>query len=113
MRANDLPADLAAALVTLSERDVASIFAIEAIALERVKQITEDGWAPEHDDTEHAPGDLAAAAAAYARAPHTHRRRDAPKPRYWPWHADWWKPGSKHRNCVKAGALIVAELAKH
>jgi hypothetical protein len=100
------------AIKQLADRDPFSVVAIGDIAAERLRQIEQEGWTPAHDDEEHKSGDLALAAAAYAKAPHTHRRRDAPRPAWWPWHNDWWKPRSKHRNCVRAGALIVAELAR-
>ena len=32
--------------------------------------------------------------------------------RFWPWAAEWWKPGLRRRNLVKAGALILAELER-
>lgn len=40
---------------------------IEAIASERQRQIEQEGWTTEHDDT-HADGEMARAAACYAWA---------------------------------------------
>jgi hypothetical protein len=83
------------------------------IAEERLRQKSEEGWTPEHDD-EHDKGELAAAARAYlyqanaiCEASTTY---DDP-PIAWPWHASWWKPSDDPiRNLVKAGALIAAEI---
>lgn len=33
-------------------------------------------------------------------------------PRNWPWHRVWWKPSTRRRNLVKAGALILAEIER-
>ncbi|WP_059415535.1 hypothetical protein [Cupriavidus basilensis] len=82
-----------------------------AVVRERRRQIAEEGWTPEHDD-EHQAGDLARAGACYA----LHGGDDAgfldfPPPQ-WPWAAPYWKPGTQHRNLVKAGALILAELER-
>ena len=76
---------------------------IELIAEERQRQITAEGWTPEHDD-EHDNEQLAQAAACYAMPP----RLRGPLP--WPWDADWWKPGDRIRELTKAGALIAAEI---
>lgn len=107
-----LPAVLAEPAATLAERDPASVIALGDIALERVRQIEGEGWSVEHDDR-HDPGELAKAAAAYAQAAHTPMTKAAPPPAVWPWSGKWWKPGSLVRSRVKAGALLVAEMARH
>ena len=102
----------------------------ELIARERVRQISEEGWTPKHDDG-HRSGELALAAACYAAGPkHTHIRHmlnsargmeDAgysydyseakPEQISWPWDAEWHKPGDDRIGAlVKAGALIAAEI---
>ncbi len=63
----------------------------------------------------HNDGQMAVAAGFYALQcgyPHerTHWRGDAPM--YWPWATSWWKPTTKRRNLVKAGALILAEIER-
>lgn len=83
------------------------------IGLERLRQVEDEGWTPEHDD-EHGTGDLCNAARCYLIAA-LHIERGNPKPSVppptWPWHDDWWKPADDpERNLVKAGALIAAEL---
>jgi hypothetical protein len=81
--------------------------AVEDIALERKRQVTVEGWTPEHDD-EHAGGELASAAAAYA----LHSRSGAGPHGWWPWSGEWWKPKGRRRDLVRAGALIVAEIER-
>lgn len=91
--------------------DQESVFALVDIAEERVRQISGENWSPEHDDI-HASGEMAKAAAAYALAPHTHKYAVSLMPSFWPWGQEWWKPKSLHLNRVRAGALLVAELAR-
>lgn len=98
-------------LTRLMEMDPASVFALQDIAAERVWQIEREGWTPERDDHLGA-GQLAAAAACYLLAPHVPRGYAVPVPRGWPWDAVWWRPGSIQRNRVRAGAFLVAELAR-
>lgn len=81
---------------------------VELIADERQRQITAEGWTPEHDD-EHNADDLAAAAACYASPAWSKMRNNVPPP-LWPWDEKWWKPGDRIRELVKAGALIAAEI---
>lgn len=87
---------------------------------ERARQVSIRGWTPEHDD-EHAPGDLAAAACAYALAAadklNPHSQGDG---QYgplnplmmWPanWCSTWWRPGEPRRMLEKAGSLILAKM---
>ena len=81
---------------------------IAQIAIERQRQINQEGWTPEHDD-EHVQGQLARAACCYAMRPHDSRREYVPLA--WPWEHEWWKPSPDPiRNLVKAGALIAAEI---
>lgn len=90
---------------------------LDVIANERYRQLTVEGFTPEHDD-EHAEGELARAAAAYAVADAL--RKCSPPgaenivPGYWPWSEDWWKPlpDDRIRELAKAGALIVAEIER-
>ena len=92
------------------------------IAAERTRQITEEGWTPEHD-AEHRDGALIDAAVSYAIAAEATYYSDSNAtfdqfrpgsgnvPRDWPWDGEWWKPSNDPvRNLVKAGALIAAEI---
>lgn len=87
--------------------------AIDDIAAERQRQIDEEQWSPEHDDT-HDGGELALAAASYAQVAGegSETRRWTLIPSTWPWSSDWWKPCTPRRALVKAGALIVAEIER-
>ncbi|MEG1226491.1 MAG: DUF550 domain-containing protein [Hafnia sp.] len=80
------------------------------IIAERQRQISEEGWTPEHDD-EHDKGELAMAAVCYINETGTVNRNGG-KPWGWPWDASWWKPDTRRRNLVKSGALILAEIER-
>lgn len=92
---------------------------IERIAAERQRQISVEGWTPEHD-AQHTDGSLAQAAACYtiiAKMIMSQRVTEivsivlSQPPRQWPWISTWWKPSvDPIRNLEKAGALIAAEI---
>ncbi|WP_306049294.1 hypothetical protein [Oceaniradius stylonematis] len=90
----------------------AHAWVIDEISAERQRQISEEGWSPEHDD-QHDTGELGRAAACYALASAGSR---SPVWRIieqlWPWAFEWWKPTDPRRDLVKAGALIVAEIER-
>ncbi|MDI3613394.1 hypothetical protein QK435_06040 [Pseudomonas aeruginosa] len=86
------------------------------VQAERRRQITAEGWTPEHDD-EHDGGQIAQAAGCYA----LHAGgigTDWPDGRqngsalFWPWDKDWWKPTTPRRDLVKACALALAEIER-
>lgn len=95
------------------------------VVAERERQVTAEGYTPEHD-TDHQPGQLAQAGIAYAW---DHASEPGGKewkirhgydgtvvgfpPECWPWDDDWWKPKSIQRDLVRAGALIAAEVDAH
>lgn len=89
--------------------------AITEIAAERRRQIEGEGWTPEHDD-QHASGEMAMAAAAYAYNAgqgETGRSWNVGRhPVVWPWSDEWWKPKDRRRDLVRAAALIVAEIER-
>ena len=82
------------------------------VLAERARQVSAEGWTPEHDD-EHVGGELSDAAAAYAEAASSadHFTVDLP-PAMWPWGDESWKPGDPRRMLVKAGALVLAEIER-
>jgi hypothetical protein len=94
---------------------------VERIAAERERQVSVEGWTPEHDDA-HDGGVLAAAASTYTllacdmlhdeyRPLQFERKQDLRSREGWPFDIDWWKPSTDPiRNLVKAGALIAAEI---
>lgn len=114
------------AVPPIQEGEMAS--GIDLIAAERERQVSVEGWTPEHDD-EHGVGEMTWAAVCYA-APNPVK---ALLPRQcncrsvgecghafpvkvyrdpWPWDAKWDKRG-KHdriRQLAIAGALIAAEI---
>lgn len=78
------------------------------VLAERQRQVSVEGWTPEHDD-QHAHRELATAAACYA----LHASgRTAADVFLWPWDHSWWKPTTPRRNLVKAAALILAEIER-
>ncbi|CAB3681277.1 hypothetical protein [Achromobacter kerstersii] len=89
------------------------------VLAERQRQITAEGWTPDHDD-QHDTGELASAAASYAQCAGLQREGavcenafKAPYVENWPWSEYWWKPSTDpRRNLVKAGALILAEIER-
>lgn len=90
---------------------------IDDIAAERRRQIDEEGWTPERDDT-HGDGEMAGAAACYAMQvaldcigrSDLHMTISRTIRELWPWSTHWWKPTDRRRDLVKAGALIAAEI---
>lgn len=109
--------------------------AVRDVIAERRRQISEEGWTPEHDD-EHADGSLARAAACYAspddmsytdnfgreldreRRPHPLSEREQRlswsyvRALRWPWDWKWWKRKDRRFDLVRAGALIIAEIER-
>lgn len=89
---------------------------LSEIAAERTRQISEEGWTPEHDDT-HTQGEMATAAACYAymASATDHQRAVVERegaPYRWPWSRLWWKPKDRRRDLIRAAALIVAEIER-
>lgn len=88
---------------------------VELIAAERERQVTAEGWSPEHDD-QHRLAELSRAALSYTflaskQICNPDTRLSLNGPVHWPWNYSWWKPKADPiRNLVKAGALIAAEI---
>lgn len=81
------------------------------VLAERRRQITAEGWTPEHDD-QYEDGELIDAAMCYAQDSSLWDCVGEP-PSDWPWADEWWKPSKNmRRNLVKAGALILAEIER-
>lgn len=76
------------------------------VQAERRRQITAEGWTPEHDDL-YCAAELPRAAAAYIL-----NGANDEAPAIWPFSAKWWKPTSARRDLIKAGALILAEIER-
>lgn len=109
---------------------LAPVPAARDVLAERQRQISAEGWTPEHDDR-HGNGSLALAAGCYAMfasAPDAAREEtDLPADlsasgetvpgalawlEIWPWDRKWWKPKDRRSDLVRAGALILAEIER-
>lgn len=88
---------------------------IEAIRMERLRQISAEGFSAEHDDR-HRAGELLLAASLYYQnaiiRPRIVPLRADGAPVGWPWDAEWWKPKDMYRDLVRAGALCLAEIRR-
>ncbi len=84
-----------------------------AIARERLRQMTGEGYRPLHDDQH--PGEMAAAGAHYgfnaanSIANACGERERAHIPAGWPWEDAAWKPKTPERDIERGGALLAAE----
>lgn len=94
------PAPAAGDALTDAARDVLA---------ERQRQISAEGWTPEHDDKNTAE-QLALAAVCYALPQGDYTIPEPPE--FWPWDVAWWKPGDRRRELIKAGALVLAEIER-
>jgi hypothetical protein len=95
---------------------------VELIAAERERQVSVEGWTPEHD-AEHTDGQMAMAAACYATPKQLYEKIVKPgtdqEPYVlfsdpWPWDEEWDKRMRATHNRIRrlqiAGALIAAEI---
>jgi len=87
---------------------------LQAVAVERRRQVDMEGYTPEHDARDHTEDELAEAAMCYACPPNRHLRRTGDEvddePHEWPWLGAWKPvPRDRKRELVKAMALLVAE----
>ena len=100
---------------------------IERIAAERQRQVTEEGWTPDHDD-HHDRDSMAKAAACYAAPVEVFaltqlRDGGVRATSIWPWETKWDKRvrpsnsgflgadlDARIRDLEKAGALCAAEI---
>lgn len=103
------------ALLTLSTKPpLDTVSVLQNIAEERCRQISVEGWSPEHDDI-HTSAQLGQAAACYAMPAGLLELRMtalSAVPVYWPWAEFWWKPKDRRSDLIRAAALIVAELER-
>ena len=84
------------------------------IQKERERQIEEEGWTEEHDK-HHTTEEFIKAAIAYLMYNIDSKVTDykyVAKVSWWPWDKQWYKPKTKLRNLVRAGALIAAAIDK-
>ena len=86
--------------------------AAQDVLTERARQVSVEGWTPEHDD-EHDDSSMAKAAAAYAIA--SDGGLGGIVTRLWErtgWAWTWFKPKDKRSNLIRAAALILAEIER-
>lgn len=83
----------------------------EIILQERQRQISEEGWTPEHDD-QHVNGELQKAADCYYEFAEDDNYFKSKVPLHWPWEPKWWKPKNQFENYKRAGALYRAEMER-
>lgn len=110
--------------VLAAQRAGASADAAVKIVAERERQVTAEGYSPDHDAS-HPAGELAVAGAFYALGVargdgplvdpgvlhHDPEGPDLDRAFWrWPWEGQWWKPKTPERDLIRAGALIAAEL---
>ena len=84
---------------------------------ERQRQMSVEGWTPEHD-AQHVNNELTRAACCYATHAYERGWTDADTyqqealPFQWPdnWSEAGWKPKSPRQDLVRAAALIIAEI---
>lgn len=88
---------------------VALSAAARDVLAERHRQVSVEGWTPEHDD-EHDSGDLREAAICYIQGFPTWNIKEGIQ--RWPWAESWWKPTTLRRNLVKATAMLIAEVER-
>lgn len=95
-------------------KDAEQTLAARDVLAERRRQVEVDGHFTDRDDN-YSGNDLARAAACYALADGPDADSvvlDSLYRNVWPWDACHWKPKSRRRNLVKAGALILAEIER-
>lgn len=109
---------LLAELAALAKRDtshpaaphqaVVQTLAATDVLAERARQISAEGWTPEHD-AGHGAAQLAAAAGCYALFTDSYPNAGEP-PRPWPWEDEAWKPKDFRRDLVRSAALALAAI---
>ena len=84
---------------------------IDEIAAERKRQVEGEGFASTHDDR-HRNDEMVKAAVCYALGMTYEFGNWGAS--LWPrsWDLRWWKPTTRRRDLIKAGALIVAEIER-
>lgn len=86
--------------------------AVQDVVAERQRQVTGEGWTPEHDD-KYQPGELSAAGGSYAlHAFDSGHDKRGFAPAWWPWSVKWWKPKNPRADLVRAAALLLAEIER-
>ena len=97
--------------------------AAQDVLAERARQVSAEGWTPDHDD-EHREGAMASAAAVYCLCQEGPRKPGEPSElhssRRWEfnilraiWPSGWhFNPKDRRQNLVRAAALLLAEIER-
>ena len=85
--------------------------AAQDVLAERQRQVEKEGWTPDHD-SDHDPGDLAAAACYATGVPDAHTLQYSNGNEVWPWAPEEFKPKEARRSFVVAAALLLAEIER-
>lgn len=80
--------------------------AVGDVVVERARQVYRKGWTYKHDDDEHINNELALAAASLACQSYLPGHAE----QLWPW--DGIKDKGHRQNCVRAAALLIAEIER-
>jgi hypothetical protein len=80
------------------------------VARERVRQVQEKGWTPEHDDAEHDVETLASAAMAFAQSSFSEPDEDPEDVGFWWPFEEPMKRKTPREDLVRAGAMILAAI---
>lgn len=96
-------------LITRIRDTLSAMNGADLIAVERARQVTDEGYTPDHDDT-HVRGELGRAAVAYIFAADTDGTDDVVARWFWPFDLDSFKSTDPIHNLVRAGAFVAAEL---
>lgn len=76
---------------------------------ERKHQVNDLGYDAKHDDS-YKDYELARAASCYATTAIFGPDEDVPL--LWPWDDRFWKPKGHRHNCIRAVALLIAEIER-
>src|SRR3546814_19499978 len=80
------------------------------VGAEYRRQINDEGYDPDHDDT-HCEGELACAAVAYAMPEWLNEWMDKNDIKIWPFEGHP-KFKDKSRDLIRAGALLITDIAR-
>lgn len=85
--------------------------ALRDVIVERYRQINDEHFSAAHDD-EHTDCSLAIASAYYATFYTDTQVLDCGGRTGWPWGDEWLKLTMHRQTCVKAAALLIAEIER-
>lgn len=105
-RIDDANRLLASSGAMASGYEAAQTAAARDVLAERARQISVEGWTPEHDD-QYVRQELERAAICYIVIGPNRMSPDD-----WPFHPKYWRPAKPRRELVKAAALLIAAIER-